>query len=474
MTSRPRALALLLSAVLGLATIVAIQTPAQAAFGRLYAPTTTPMSGVPFTITGKLETKVKRPVVLQQRRGGSWVTIAKARARRNQSVTFTKVVLTGDASLRAVARRFTAKVRLPRIVTKAVTVPVLTQQGRIAALPPVAQQGATPAAPAEGPIVSAGFEPARPGRTVQLQRQQGGDWKTVANAPQDRSGHAVFAAEAGRTYRAVAVAAGGAPASVTGTVTARAWSPVFEDTFSGATLDPAVWSDQTQSYSYDTGIRTCARQDASVRRNTGSTLELGIGLDPTRAGQTCRYTAATGEGESPFLLNTQLATNKAFKFRHGYAAARIRFAGPQGAHSCFWILPEGGRVPGDPSRGAEVDVAEFFGEGGPRDAVGGFVHTLDSAGNNEKIGELFRSTSQMKPAGDSWSTSYHVFSLEWTPQEYVFRIDGREFWRTREKISQVDQYLVLSMLTSNYELRHLTPETLAATTSVDWVRVWRS
>ena len=131
-------------------------------------------------------------------------------------------------------------------------------------------------------------------------------------------------------------------------------------------------------------------------------------------------------------------------------------------------------MPGDPSKGAEVDIAEFFGEAGPRDAVGGFIHTLDAAGNNEKLGDLFTSTSLMKPPGDTWSTSYHVFSLEWTPEEYVFRVDGREFWRTSQRISQGEEYLVLSMLTSNYELRFLTPETLASKTSVDWVRVWKS
>ncbi|WP_426244660.1 glycoside hydrolase family 16 protein [Nocardioides sp. LHG3406-4] len=474
MTSRLRALALLITGLLAMATLVAVQSPAQAAFGRLHLPTATPMAGVPFSITGQLESKVKRPVRLQQQRGSRWVTIARTTARRNQSFTFRGVVLRSDANLRAVARRFKAKVKLPKIVTKAVAVPVLVQRGRIAALPPVAQQGTTPSAPAEGPIVSAGFTPARPGRTVQLQQQRGGGWETVRTAPQDRSGYAVFEASAGKTYRAVTVAAGGAPAYTTDQVTAREWKPAFEDTFSGPTLNPALWQDQTESYSYDTGIRTCARQDPSVRAMTGETLELGIGYDTTRAGQNCHYTSAYGEGDSPYLLNTQVATQKSFTYRYGYVAARIRFAAPQGAHSCFWILPEGGKVPGDPARGAEVDVAEFFGEGGPRDAVGGFIHTLDSAGNNEKLGDLFKPTSLMKPTGDSWSTSYHVFSLEWTPQEYVFRVDGREFWRTSQRISQADEYLVLSMLTSNYELRYLTPETLAAKTSVDWVRVWKS
>ena len=45
-----------------------------------------------------------------------------------------------------------------------------------------------------------------------------------------------------------------------------------------------------------------------------------------------------------------------------------------------------------------------------------------------------------------------MFSVEWTPTEYVFRIDGRETWRTSEGISHHPQFLILSQLTSDYEL----------------------
>jgi hypothetical protein len=40
---------------------------------------------------------------------------------------------------------------------------------------------------------------------------------------------------------------------------------------------------------------------------------------------------------------------------------------------------------------------------------------------------------------------YHTFSLLWTPEEYVFYVDGKEQWRTRAGgVCQVPLYLKLS------------------------------
>ena len=38
---------------------------------------------------------------------------------------------------------------------------------------------------------------------------------------------------------------------------------------------------------------------------------------------------------------------------------------------------------------------------------------------------------------DDWFKRYHVFSVEWTPSAYIFRIDGQETGRITKGISQV-------------------------------------
>ena len=66
-----------------------------------------------------------------------------------------------------------------------------------------------------------------------------------------------------------------------------------------------------------------------------------------------------------------------------------------------------------------------------------------------------------------------MFSVEWTPDMYIFRIDGRETMRTTRGVSHHPEFLILSMLSSDYELRSLGGDKqLPQHFYVDWVQVW--
>jgi len=65
--------------------------------------------------------------------------------------------------------------------------------------------------------------------------------------------------------------------------------------------------------------------------------------------------------------------------------------------------------------------------------------------------------------------------VEWTPTEYVFRIDGRETWTTTEGISHHPQFLILSLLSSDDELAALGGEDdIDEYAYVDWVQFWQA
>jgi len=67
-----------------------------------------------------------------------------------------------------------------------------------------------------------------------------------------------------------------------------------------------------------------------------------------------------------------------------------------------------------------------------------------------------------------------VFSVEWTPSRYVFRIDGKETFRTSRGVSGRPEFLILSLLSSDYELGYLGGEArLPQSMKVDWVRFWQ-
>ena len=473
----PRFLVLALVAALCSGLLVLVGSASYAApFGRLHPPSATPIAGVPFKMEGWLSSKLKRPVQLQVQRGKSWKRIASAKTTTQGTFAFARVVLVSTSNVRVVAPAYKVKkksaYKTPRITSKAIRVAVTAQESRIQVVPPVVQQGALPAVPAEGVQVVARFTPARADRPVRLEAEKANGWVEVARGVQDASGHVAFLAPGAGRYRAVAEASGGAAEVVTSGVSTRTWNLALEDQFNGDALNPALWVDQDRPNG-STDLRTCSRIDPAAKSVSGGALNIGIGYDPTRTGQTCDYVAAKGPGSYPYLINSQVATEKKFDFTHGVAAARMKLQQAQGMHSGFWLQPAGQPQAGNPASGVEIDVMEFFGQTKwDKDGVGAFIHWVDAAGDRQKFGQLFQDTIAMKPVGDTWWDSYHVFSVEWTPTEYIFRVDGREYYRENRAVSTSAQYLIFSMLTSNYELEHLTADEITQTAQVDWVRVW--
>ena len=69
-------------------------------------------------------------------------------------------------------------------------------------------------------------------------------------------------------------------------------------------------------------------------------------------------------------------------------------------------------------------------------------------------------------------TGFHTFGLEWTPEKYVFYVDGLKFYEVTQGISKIKEYLILSMeYPSNPDdmTRTLYPDAFV----VDYVRVWQ-
>ncbi len=345
--------------------------------------------------------------------------------------------------------------------------------GSLVALPPVVQPGRSPAAPPTSGQVVASFEPPRPGSTVLLQRDTRRGWRTVATARQDRSGSAAFGVAPG-VYRARVARTDRTAAVTTGRVRSRSWQPSFEDTFSGTALDGSVWNDQVRSHESVFAPRTCSRSDPAARRVSGGVLHLGIAADPQLVGRTCSYSHPTGSGTHDYLVYSQVATEHTRFFSHGIFAARIKVQRSRGMHSAFWMLPKDRRfVHGDPSAGTEVDVMEYFGERDPgRDDIASFIHYYDPGWVPAQRGDVFPQARRVLAQDEEWWDEFHVFSVEWTPEQYVFRVDGREYYRERDAVSLAEHYLVLSMQAFDYELADLTRDEYDDTAQVDWVRVY--
>ena len=316
--------------------------------------------------------------------------------------------------------------------------------------------GQRPAASLGKTQALATFPSTRTGQIVQLQRDSGSGWQTVARGKQHRSGSTIFTLpDTTSLYRAVALSRAGAVVAATDTVRGRRFRTLFKDEFSGRRVDSAKWSDQqTLAPAY---MRMCSRLSPRARTVGDGVLQMGVAPDPDPRRLGLHLEPQRPLGLAPLHAEHPARHAGKFDFTYGFAAARMKFHLDKGMHASFWLQPANWYTPGDPSRGTEIDVVEFFGRTKKDSHIAAFVHWYDTANAHHKLGSKFPYANRLKKRTETWSSSYHVFSVEWTPDAYVFRVDGREFWRETGIVSRAPEYLLLSMLTSDYELEKLTP-----------------
>ncbi|WP_224279023.1 glycoside hydrolase family 16 protein [Nocardioides lacusdianchii] len=305
------------------------------------------------------------------------------------------------------------------------------------------------------------------GTAVTLVAETGdGTWETVSEAKTDGKGRVSLTSPAdGELHVVVGEGDDAVGASVD---TSDAPEASFTDDFDEDTVDEAdgPWVTRDQGY---IGVRTCSRASADAAEVADGVLRLSVTEDPDRRGDECQLPGR--RKKFPYRLNGHVGTEASYAFTYGFAAARIRTQAARGQHSAFWMQAAGGQQPGGPAKGgAEIDVMEYFGDDHPEGGLTSFTYFLDEAGKKQTVGGWLPDAEEL---GDDWASDYHVFSVEWTPDEYVFRIDGRVTQRLEGETSGRPEFLILSLLSSDYELPRFNGE-LPEHMDVDWARVWET
>jgi hypothetical protein len=296
----------------------------------------------------------------------------------------------------------------------------------------------------------------------------------VATVTQDRHGRAQFAARASLngqalSYRVSAARFRGLPSINSNTVSTERWlTPTWTDEFSGSSLSK-YWTHRGRTYEPQS-FRRCSRGSAQAVRVGDGALRLSVLRDRSRPPTCPALRRGEIAGRYAYRLNGHVGTDSAFSFKYGVAAARIKFPRLRGQHGSFWMQPVGGMYPG--GTGHEIDVTEFFGAKAKRSGLFSYIHRYEG-GHVVKTGTTVPDTFLHGPR-DGWGRNFHVFSVQWTPRTLIFRIDGKETWRVGGRISQVPQYLILSLLSSDYELPQISDRQLPQHMYVDWVRVWET
>lgn len=318
-------------------------------------------------------------------------------------------------------------------------------------------------------VATAVFSTPVEGRPVSLQRKTASGWEEVATSQQDRKGQAEFLAPIDKSkLRAVAlpVDANGKSRDAVTTPTAAAaqqWRPALSTSFSGSDL-PAPW-DYRNTGSYLAGGRQCsAPYPSNVELADGKIL---LSMTEETSVANTRKADAAGCKKDEYYRNAMVGTEGRFSLQTGLVAARAKFPAGQGMHGALWLQS---------SIMAEIDYVESYGYGKGLTSVIHVDHKRYPVANSQTY------VNKDAVQDRAWWDQFHVYSVEWDRSELVFRIDGLETQRLKRQMPNVNYFLVLSLLSSDWEFKRLDdpvqgadgvePTELPATMSVDWVKVW--
>jgi len=129
-----------------------------------------------------------------------------------------------------------------------------------------------------------------------------------------------------------------------------------------------------------------------------------------------------------------------FSQAFGYFECKVKLPKSQGLWSAFWLQSSNMRKVGNEGEdGTEIDIYESAFLNSKESKMG---HALlwDGYGKNAKVSDYVGNLEQDLYDG------YHTFALKWTPEYYVFYIDGVATWASSDgNVSKVKEFLRLTV-----------------------------
>lgn len=451
-------LVMLLTLILSTASLVMFSgSSAQAATYTARLSQTRPIAGEVVRITGAIN-PAGRTLTLQRYSGGRWVRVTSTRTVSYGRYAFSVRALAASYSYRSYAptvriRNRTYGAAYSQVVRVTSVVPSLSLA--IGTTPVAQNQAGTRDLT---PAVSR-FQPARPNATVAVQKLVNGAWTSVATAKQNASGLAYLQVPSGTsdsgTFRAYSRPSTSVRNTYSPWASATPRTLRWNDEFTGTALDPTKWLFRPDPRG--DGSRICAQPAADRVTVASGIAQLSVRRTATRDAR-CPY----GVWDNAAI---EAQPDSTFDSTYGTYAARIKFNSSQGMHGAFWLQGD------NPDTGTEIDVAEYFGDGRTDGGLTSYVHYAPTGGTATKSGGA-RAYSSILGAGRRPSSGWHVYSVDWSPSGYVFRLDGTPVLSTSlPHVATSPEVMILSLLTSDYELKQMKDP--ASTMSVDWVRVWQ-
>jgi beta-glucanase (GH16 family) len=113
-----------------------------------------------------------------------------------------------------------------------------------------------------------------------------------------------------------------------------------------------------------------------------------------------------------------------FSNTFGYYEARVKIPKVSGMWGAFWLMsPTQGILTGGGKIGTEIDIVETIAN--PKNAFNAALHWDGYGSSHKSTG----SEDVTMDGIDIYDGEFHTFALDWSPSEYIFYVDGIEFWR---------------------------------------------
>ena len=191
--------------------------------------------------------------------------------------------------------------------------------------------------------------------------------------------------------------------------TQSGWSLVWYDEFEGEAVDPSKWDVEDAALEKNNELQYYTPED--VYAESGY---LVLRSQKRRMG-TRLYTSGLVE------------TKGRFSQRYGWFEVRAQLPKGQGIWPAHWLLPEGGAWP------PEIDIMELLGHEPTKIYMTNHWGTWP---DNRQDGQELE--------GSNFSSGFHIFAVEWTPERLRWFVDGVKRFETTEHIPQVPMRIILN------------------------------
>lgn len=180
---------------------------------------------------------------------------------------------------------------------------------------------------------------------------------------------------------------------------------VWNDEFDGTSIDTSKWS-------HEVNARGGGNNELQyyTERQTNSVIDRG---DLVIVSKKENYTGPEGTRN---YTSARLRTVNKGDFLYGRIEVRAKLPKGQGIWPAIWMLPTDWEYGGWPNSG-EIDIMEVLGHEPAK--TYGTLHYFNTR-------HTFTGANFTLPAGD-FSTDYHVFRVDWEPEEFRWYVDDSLF-----------------------------------------------